>query len=85
MQTENILGNIRQYVRLNPDTDRLKLVRFGCLSRTKFDLPRSQLIDIAEGLNYLHSSNVVHGDLKGVRPTASCLAFCFLPSYRITF
>ena len=28
-------------------------------------LPR-QLSDIAEGLNYLHSCNVIHGDLKGV-------------------
>ena len=26
-----------------------------------------QLSDIADGLNYLHSRNVVHGDLKGVR------------------
>jgi len=26
-----------------------------------------QLSDTAEGLSYLHSSNVIHGDLKGVR------------------
>ena len=25
-----------------------------------------QLSDVAEGLNYLHSYNVIHGDLKGV-------------------
>ena len=30
-------------------------------------LPIYQLSDVAEGLNYLHSCNVVHGDLKGVR------------------
>jgi len=29
--------------------------------------PRSQLSDIAKGLCYLHSCNVIHGDLKGVR------------------
>ena len=28
-------------------------------------LPR-QLSDVAEGLNHLHSRNIVHGDLKGV-------------------
>ena len=28
---------------------------------------RQQLSDVAEGLLYLHSCNVVHGDLKGVR------------------
>ena len=26
-----------------------------------------QLCDVAEGLNYLHSCNVVHGNMKGVR------------------
>ena len=31
-----------------------------------FSLHR-QLSDVAEGLNYLHSCNVIHGDLKGVR------------------
>ena len=28
--------------------------------------PPPKLSDIAEGLNYLHSCNVIHGDLKGV-------------------
>lgn len=30
-------------------------------------LPPRQISDIAEGLAYLHSHNVIHGDLKGVR------------------
>jgi len=35
---------------------------------------RHQLRDIADGLYYLHSRNVVHGDLKGVR---DCSKPCF--------
>ena len=30
-------------------------------------LPPRKLRDITNGLQYLHSRNVVHGDLKGVR------------------
>ena len=30
-------------------------------------LPPGQLSDVAEGLNYLHSCDVIHGALKGVR------------------
>ena len=30
-------------------------------------LPVHQLSDAAGGLNYLHSCNVIHGGLKGVR------------------
>ena len=33
-------------------------------------LPLSQLSDVAEGLKYLHSCNVIHGALKGVRDYA---------------
>ena len=39
--------------------------------------PFYQLSGIAEGLNYLHSCNVIHGDLKGVsghpRPSTATL------------
>lgn len=37
-------------------------------------LTRHQLSEIAEGLSYLHSRTVIHGDLKAVR---SCPDSCF--------
>jgi len=60
-------GDLRYHVRKNPDTDRISLVSrvpnvpLGC------GLIPPQLIGVAGGLAYLHSSNVIHGDLKGVR------------------
>lgn len=34
--------------------------------------PPNQLLDIAKGLNYLHSIHIAHGDLKGVREIWRC-------------
>jgi len=59
-------GNLTEYIANNPEADRLRLVNVFLLSCTGHSLPR-QLSDVAEGLNYLHSCNVIHGDLKGVR------------------
>lgn len=44
-------------------------------SRCETCLPPRQLSDVAEGLNYLHSCNVIHGDLKGVR---DCFRYLFI-------
>ena len=58
-------GDLPEYIKNNPDADRLKLVS---VPPAVFVPPSSppQLSDIANGLYYLHSCNVVHGDLKGV-------------------
>ena len=58
-------GDLPEYLEQNPDADRLQLVR---ALPTVFItlLLRYQLSDVAEGLCYLHSCNVIHGDLKGV-------------------
>ena len=66
-------GDLPDYIKKNPSADQLGLVGVPpiVLSHT---YPRCQLSDIAKGLCYLHSCNVIHGDLKGVR---GCSEFCF--------
>jgi len=58
-------GGLAEYIKRDPDTDRLGLVGVLLVVFTT-RLPCYQLSDIAEGLCYLHSCNVIHGDLKGV-------------------
>ena len=58
-------GDLRTYINSYPHTDRVALVSvllYLC------DLPPHfyQLVDVANGLNYLHSCGVIHGDIKGV-------------------
>ena len=38
-----------------------------------FNLLPVQLYEAAMGLRYLHEREVIHGDLKGVRPSSSIL------------
>ena len=59
-------GELPEYIMRQPNADRLALVCFVS-TMTPRALTPFQLSDVAKGLNYLHSSNMVHGDLKGVR------------------
>jgi len=59
-------GELRNYVRDNPYTDLVGLVSQLSPSRDVTSPPPRQLLGVAEGLAYLHSCNVIHGDLKGV-------------------
>ena len=61
-------GNVRDYVRGNPETSRLQSVRESG-ERIGLELTRIQLLDISNGLSFLHSVDIVHGCLKGVRPS----------------
>jgi serine/threonine protein kinase len=63
-------GDLREYIKRNPNADRVSLVSlFLCTfaQHLTSPVPSSQLLGIAEGLAYLHSYDVIHGDLKGVR------------------
>ena len=59
-------GVLTHYVTNSPGANRIALV--SPFSTTAPDqLKRSaQLLDVAEGLEYLHASYTIHGDLKGV-------------------
>ena len=61
-------GNVRQYLKLHPTYDRLKLVRDSMWMAIRYILRTCvQLHQVSLGIVYLHSLNVVHGDIKAVR------------------
>ena len=64
-------GDLSKYLPNNPEANRIRLVGVYISGCTATELPDSdscdQLSEIAEGLCYLHSRNIIHGDLKGVR------------------
>ena len=52
------------------------------LSYRTIGLTHYQLFDVAKGLGYLHSCEVVHGNLKGVRVNFLGLYFVVLVTFR---
>ena len=67
-------GTLTQYLSENPGVNRVDLVSF-LLAITAFLVPfYSKILDVAEGLAYLHAKHTAHGDLKGVG------AYCQPPS-----
>ena len=60
-------GNIMQYLESNPNASRSKLVTvLPCFVHNSFPHYSLKLLQVAKGLQYLHSLEMVHGDLKGV-------------------
>ena len=59
-------GDLPGYIAKHPNADRLSLVGTPSTTALCDAVTPHQLSDVAEGLNYLHSCDVIHGDLKGV-------------------
>ncbi|KDN40405.1 hypothetical protein RSAG8_08168, partial [Rhizoctonia solani AG-8 WAC10335] len=63
-------GDLHNYLLKNPGADRYQLVR--ALNTAAFlALTTSQCIDVASGLDYMHSQSTVHGDLKAANVLVS--------------
>ena len=61
-------GELREYIKNNRHANQISLV-CPFFPPSSITLPYPQLSGVAEGLSYLHSCSVIHGDLKGVRGT----------------
>lgn len=64
-------GDIRHHVGEHPEVDRIQLVChtvFFVVLHEFLLASVAQLLDICHGLQVLHTHDIVHGDLKGVRP-----------------
>ena len=63
-------GNITEYLHKNPDADRLRLVSSNIppSPATAPHLITIQLLCVVKAVKYLHSCNIVHGDVKAVTP-----------------
>ena len=56
---------LTEFVKGNPRTNRINLVG---LSVTTLDQRRDypmKVLDVAEGLDYLHANHIIHGNLNG--------------------
>ena len=61
-------GELREYINKNSQANLISVVSLFIFIHNQ-NLILFQLLGAAKGLAYLHSRNVVHGDIKGVRTT----------------
>ena len=72
-------GSLPGYIKTHPDANRLVLVSAATIVFVPCLLSH-QLSDTAKGLCYLHSCNLIHGNLKGVRGfPKSCSTSALIP------
>ena len=77
-------GNVMEYTG-KKHVNRLELVRrFTVPPIPSLKMRQEQLYGAAEGLQYIHDFNLVHGDLKGVSVSSSCEILFFLTCNRQT-
>ena len=60
-------GDVSEYIESNPNVDRVALVGPPCCLSCSFGNSRNQITDVSRGICYLHSRDVVHREIKGVR------------------
>ena len=59
-------GTLTEYLTYKPGANRVDLVSYSLVITALLVQFSSKLLDIAEGLVYLHAEHTTHGDLKGV-------------------
>jgi serine/threonine protein kinase len=62
-------GHMIQFLRQNPDVDRILLVRdfdTVCSFRSRSITHTIQALDVVEGIGFLHEEGIIHGNLRGV-------------------
>ena len=65
-------GDLVHYLRKFPQANRVKLVKFSPFPYVaELNNLLDQVHEINQGLSYLHSEHVVHGDLKSVSPLST--------------
>jgi serine/threonine protein kinase len=72
-------GTVTAFLRVYPNWERSYLVSHCNIARGRTERHFPQVIDILQGLGFMHSLDVVHGDLKPV-----CTADCSLQSQFLT-